>query len=266
MVIQLSSESAVWLRGVAQAVLLLHIGGAGLGLVAGAAALVFPKGSLMHRWAGYAFCAGMLTMSLLGAATAPLLPIPQWESAVVGLLTFYLVATAWMSIRRKTIGIDRADLATFALGAGVALAALSFGLHAAFAAGASRIYAVPDFVFGSIATLAAVGDWRMIRRGGLESRPRLVRHLWRMCVALLIAAFSFFIGQQQVLPQAVQGSALLLAPEIAVLLTLFYWLLRTRRARSIVPTMPRRNASTQATKIAPMTTVTQPPTTSDRYS
>jgi hypothetical protein len=232
MIIAVSPASAVWIRVAARSVLLLYIGGAGIGLCAGAAALAFAKGSTLHRWAGNAFCAGMLTMSLLGAATAPLLPTPQWESMFVGLLTFCLVATAWMSIRRKTSGIERADLAAFALVSGVALVALAFGLHAAFATGASRFYAVPDFVFGSIATLAAAGDWRMIRRGGLESQQRLVRHLWRMCVALLIAAFSFFIGQQQVLPHAVQGSPLLLLPEIAVLATLLYWLQRSRRARA----------------------------------
>jgi hypothetical protein len=52
-----------------------------------------------------------------------------------------------------------------------------------------------------------------------------------MCVALLIAAFSFFVGQQKVLPQSVQGSPLLLVPEIAVLGTMLYYIFRTRRRR-----------------------------------
>jgi uncharacterized membrane protein len=231
MIIAVNPESAAWLRIAARTVLLLHIGGAGLGLIAGAAALAFPKGGRVHRWAGNSFFVSMITMSVLGAATAPLLPTPQWQSTIVGLLTFYLVATAWISIRRKTDGVHRVDIGAFLLVSCIAVAAASFGVHDALAAGGSAVYAVPDFVFGSIAALGAGLDLRMIRRRGLGRQQRVMRHLWRMCVALLIAAFSFFIGQQQVLPRAMQGSPLLLVPELAILGTLLYWILRSRRAR-----------------------------------
>jgi hypothetical protein len=49
-----------------------------------------------------------------------------------------------------------------------------------------------------------------------------------MCVALLIAAFSFFLGQPQVFPASVRGSALLYIPEIAVLGLMIFWLVRVR--------------------------------------
>jgi FtsH-binding integral membrane protein len=231
MIIALPPESATWIRVTARAVLLLHIGGAGVGLVAGAAALAAPKGGPWHRWAGNTFFVSMITMSLIGAATAPLLPTPDWQSMFVGLLTFYLVATAWISIRRKSNGVHRIDIGALVWVAAVAIVAASFGVHDALGAGGERVYAVPDFVFGSIAALAAVLDLRAIRRGGSSKPQRVMRHLWRMCVALLIAAFSFFVGQQKVLPHAVQGSPLLLVPEIAVLGTMLYYIFRTRRAR-----------------------------------
>jgi len=231
MIIAVSPESATWIRVAARGVLLLHIGGAAVGLVAGAAALAFPKGGTVHRWAGNTFFVAMITMSLLGAATAPLLPTPDWQSTFVGLLTFYLVATAWISIRRKSNGVHRIDIGAFAFVAGIAIIAASFGVHDALGAGAEHVYAVPDFVFGSIAALAAVFDLRVIRRGGSSKPQRVMRHLWRMCVALLIAAFSFFVGQQKVLPQSVQGSPLLLVPEIAVLGTMLYYIFSTRRRR-----------------------------------
>jgi hypothetical protein len=231
MIIAIPAESATWIRIAARAVLVLHIGGAAVGLVSGAAALAFRKGGAGHRWAGNTFFVSMITMSLLGAATAPLLPTPDWQSSFVGLLTFYLVATAWISIRRPTSGLRRIDIGAFLLVSCVALTAASFGVHDAFAAGGTRVYAVPDFVFGSIAALASGLDLRMIRRGGLRKPQRVMRHLWRMCVALLIAAFSFFVGQQQVLPRAVQGSLLLLVPEIAVLGAMLYWIVRSRRAQ-----------------------------------
>jgi hypothetical protein len=49
-----------------------------------------------------------------------------------------------------------------------------------------------------------------------------------MCVALFIAAASFFLGQPQVFPAALRGSALLLLPEVAVLGSMIYWLVRVR--------------------------------------
>jgi uncharacterized membrane protein len=231
MIIAVNPESAVWIRIAARAVLTLHISGAAVGLLAGAAALAWPKGRAAHRWAGNTFFGAMITMSLLGAATAPLLPTPDWQSTIVGLLTFYLVATAWISVRRKTDRLHRVDIGAFLLVSGIAVAAASFGVHDALGVGGERFYAVPDFVFGSIAALAAGLDLRMIRRGSSNKPQRIMRHLWRMCVALFIAAFSFFVGQQQVLPRAVQGSPVLLVPELAVLGTMVYWIIRSRRTR-----------------------------------
>jgi len=49
-----------------------------------------------------------------------------------------------------------------------------------------------------------------------------------MCVALLIASFSFFLGQQQVFPASVRGSPLLFVPEIAILAVMIFWLVRVR--------------------------------------
>ena len=42
------------------------------------------------------------------------------------------------------------------------------------------------FFLGSIALLAAVGDVRMLVRGGISGTQRLMRHFWRMCFALFL--------------------------------------------------------------------------------
>ena len=84
------------------------------------------------------------------------------------------------------------------------------------------------FVFGSIAALAAALDLRLILRRGVFGVQRITRHIWRMCVALLIAAFSFFLGQQQIFPVSVRGSPILFLPEIAVLGSLMFWLVRVQ--------------------------------------
>ena len=54
----------------------------------------------------------------------------------------------------------------------------------------------------SIPLLAAIGDLRMLLRGGISGTSRITRHLWRMCYGLFIATGSFFLGQQQVFTRA----------------------------------------------------------------
>ncbi len=73
-------------------ILLVHISGGGIGLLSGAVALSFRKGSRPHGIAGNVFFISMLVASGAGAYLA----LRNWEMDNVfgGVLTFYLVATA----------------------------------------------------------------------------------------------------------------------------------------------------------------------------
>ena len=53
---------------------------------------------------------------------------------------------------------------------------------------------------------------------------------WR--TALLIAAFSFFLGQQKVMPVAIQGSPWLFVPPLATLAAMVFWIFRVRFAQA----------------------------------
>jgi hypothetical protein len=75
---------------------------------------------------------------------------------------------------------------------------------------------------------AAALDVRMLVRKGLTGAPRIRRHLWRMCAAFLIAAFSFFLGKQQHFPVAIRGSQILNLPMILIMVVMIYWLIRVR--------------------------------------
>jgi len=85
------------------------------------------------------------------------------------------------------------------------------------------------FILGGIVLAAALGDLRMMRRGGLHGVPRLARHLWRMCFALFIASGSFFLGQAQLIPKPYRNYAILAIPAFAPLVAMVYWLWRVRR-------------------------------------
>jgi len=74
----------------------------------------------------------------------------------------------------------------------------------------------PAFVFAAIAAFGAAGDLRLYLRGGVAGARGIARHLWRLCTAFLLAALSFFLGQQQLFPTVLRGSWLLLIPELVI--------------------------------------------------
>jgi uncharacterized membrane protein len=94
--------------------------------------------------------------------------------------------------------------------------------------------APPFFIFGSIALLATIGDVRLIRSGSVHPRggPRLARHLWRMCTALLIAALSASVQFGKLIPKPFRVPGLLTVPLIAIVVAMVYWLWRVRFRRT----------------------------------
>jgi hypothetical protein len=70
------------------------------------------------------------------------------------------------------------------------------------------------------------GDWRVLQAGGVQGRARTVRHLWRMCTAMLLATLSLFLGQPQVFPPVMRDRGLLPVAPALVLLATLYFLLR----------------------------------------
>jgi uncharacterized membrane protein len=76
----------------------LHVGAATIGLLSGFAALSLRKGARAHRLTGNAFFISMLCMASTAAYMA--LMKTQMINAIVGILTFYMVATAWLTVKR----------------------------------------------------------------------------------------------------------------------------------------------------------------------
>lgn len=199
---------------------MIHIAAGGTGLVTGAVALTVPKGQRLHRVVGTVFVASMLVMTAVGTAIAGAMREPM--AFVPGLVTFYLVATGWAAVRPFSKGV-RVEMAAGA--AALAIAAVSVAL--AMASGSGGLGAVLA-IFGVLAAFAGWRDLVVARAGGVVGLDRLGRHLWRLCAALAIAAFSFFLGQQDEFPQALRGPHNAI-PAIAVLSAMGFWLVRLRR-------------------------------------
>jgi len=87
--------------------------------------------------------------------------------------------------------------------------------------------AASDFVVPfAVATLAAIGDARLLLRGGLRGAQRIGRHLWRMCFALFIASAAIFVARPQLFPALLSKTHVLLVLGIFPLALMVFWLAR----------------------------------------
>ncbi len=208
--------------------LILHILGGTLGLIAGTIAMIARKGGQLHRLSGNIFTLAMLTLATSGFWLAILKS--QISNVIAAVLTFYLIGSAWLAGRRRD-STGLLDWIGLFLCPASAAGVLTLGfraVHSATGTGQPGAPAVMSFLFGGILLLAAAGDTRVLAHGGISGRPRIVRHLWRMCVGLFIATGSFFLGQPQVFPAALRGSIYLIVPAVLPLPLLIFWLIRVR--------------------------------------
>jgi uncharacterized membrane protein len=217
--------------------LAIHIIAGSLGIIFGFVALYAAKGAKLHRKSGMLFVYTLTTMALMGATMAAVWGRDPASNIPVGLLTAYLVITGLTAVRPPSSGMRQLDLGLMLVALAVGLEFFTSGLVAVESPGHMLSgNPVPFFIFGSIALLASVGDIRLIRSGGsraVRGAPRLARHLWRMCTALLIAAFSFFLGQAKVIPKPIRIPSLLVIPPLVVLVAMLYWLWRVRIRRNL---------------------------------
>jgi hypothetical protein len=208
--------------------LLLHIVAGTLGMLSGFVAVFLRKGSRRHGLVGNVFVVSMLCLSASGAFLAVMKSQPG--NILGGTLTFYLVATAWLTARRRDwqpgifdwgalLGVF--TVAAFEVTYGLEAAASQTGLKYGYPAG-------PYFFMGSIAVLATVGDIRMLVRGGIAGTQRIARHLWRMCFALFIAAASIFLARQQIFPVLMRKTGALVFLSVLPLILMVFWLVRVR--------------------------------------
>jgi uncharacterized membrane protein len=230
-----------WKRPPHRPLVLLHITAGGLALLAGAGAMAFRKGSRRHAVAGSVFVACMLSMSASGAFMAFVAPDGAVVNVLMGTLTFYLVATSWLTARRRNGETGIVDWGALLVVLAVAASLAYYGLEAATTTGnKDGAPTAVFFVFGGVALLAGALDLRMIARGGVFGAQRLARHLWRMCVALFIAVTSLFLGQPQLFPDDVRKSGVLGLPSLLVVILLVFWLVRVLFTKAYKRTAPRR--------------------------
>ena len=218
-----TSSGIVWLA------LAVHFAGGLVSIVAGTIALSVTKGGRLHKQSGLVFTCAMLVLGLTAAGIGTYENRPGQVFA--GLIAAYMVFTAMTTVKPLPGIGQRVDVALMVLAFAYAAANLYAGVTewldpAVTVVGRPRV--VPPLVGGTVILLAAIGDLRAIRAGGLRGSRRLARHLWRMCFGLFIATGSFFLGQMRFIPEPVRIVPLLLVLAFAPILFLFYWMWRVR--------------------------------------
>lgn len=114
-----------------------------------------------------------------------------------------MVPTAWIAAKRTTFGMQ---------------AVLS-------PRGLKDGYPPPlYFIFGSIAMLFAVSDFRLILRGGVSG----------VSVALLFATASFYPGQGRLFPKWLRATNLLYIPHVLLIGAMSFFLYRHSKRRRVV--------------------------------
>jgi hypothetical protein len=229
--------SPLWLYVFVASALALHIAAGSVAILAGYTAILARKGGLLHRRAGLAFIAAMVVMGAMGSVLAS--RIPDRANIAAGILAAYLVSTAWMTVRRRPLCTGRFERIAFVGVAALALFYVVSGIQAQLAPSHRLDHYPPGpfFAVGALAAFFAWGDWRMLRRGGVEGTGRLARHIGRMGFALFLAAASFFIGQQKVMPVFMHGWLILFALGFAPLALTLFWLVKIRlpKRRRLAP-------------------------------
>ena len=213
----------------------IHVAAGGLAMVLGAVALLAPKGATVHRKAGLLFVAAMVTMGFSGSALA-LQNGPSDPNVTGGLLAAYFVITALTTVRPVAVWTRWVNGVALLVAVALALAGFVRGVEA-YGSPRGLLNGVPFFMLfflGTVLTLAAAGDVRVMWSGPLRGGPRLARHLWRMCFALFIAAGSFFSIRARVatiLPEPFTTPLMRALPVALIFVAMFYWLWRVRGRR-----------------------------------
>jgi hypothetical protein len=215
---------------------ILHVGAGVIGLASGFTALIARKGGHLHRRAGKIFVVAMLVMAIFAGYLAVAVP-DQIVNLFIAFFTLYLLATAWMTVRREAQ--KTGPFEKFALLIGVCISAPFLFLSFQLATGLTPIIksAVPFkgpvlvaiYTFTVVLVLAAIGDARVVFGGGISGAPRIARHLWRMCLGLTLATGSAFTnGFARLLPGPYHVPPIFFYPQFFPLGLLVFWMIRVR--------------------------------------
>ena len=208
-----------------KSLLWVHIAAGIASVLIGAIAIAARKGGRLHTSTGTWFAVAMIVLAITASILEPFRKTEP-GSPLVGLIVCYFVATSWVTARRRDGSTGKFEIA--ACVAALLTAALVAWDGFTGAMSPTPVGRGPVFAMAGLLLLAGLLDLNAILRKKLTAAQRISRHLWRMCFAFFIATGSFFIGQQDVMPEAVRGSPVLIVLGFAPFAVMALWLVRLR--------------------------------------
>jgi len=213
--------------------LAFHVAMGLIALAAGWMALTVRKGGEWHRRSGRIFVYTMIATGITAAGIS----VYEGKSPGGGLFTAYFVFTAYTAVKTLPGAGRRVDIALMVLAFAFAASSYQGGFNALGRPG-NQINGVPAgmlFFLATVVLLAAIGDFRMIRAGGIQGTRRIARHLWRMCFGLFIASGSFVaqLAQMKFLPEPFRNVTVIVALGAGPLVMLLYWMWRVRLRQNL---------------------------------
>jgi hypothetical protein len=214
------------------AILYPHILAGLIAVLSGFIAVGVRKGGRAHVLAGTLFFGSMLVLGVTASILEPF-RTPQPGSPIGGIIVCYFVATSWVTARRRDGGTGKFEIIACALALGTAALMIWGGFNGSTTPAGRG----PVFFFAGVCLLAGLGDLNAILRRKLTAAQRIARHLWRMCFAFFIATGSFFLGQQDVMPEVVRGSPVLFVLAFAPFAVMAWWLVRIRVGKRLTASL-----------------------------
>lgn len=203
---------------------MVHAAAGVIGMISGATALSVVKGSLIHRRAGTVFFAAMGATAASGAYLGVV--TNEFGNVVAGVLTLYVLVTAWMTVRRPEGKVGWFEIGSFVFATVGSVFAI-YGAVTALRDPEALLGGIPATVFAVLITIMALADLSVLVRRGLHGRQRIARHVWRMMLGFAAAIGSFFPGQLHIFPEWVQEIRpiiVLFIPFFGVIALMLFWL------------------------------------------
>jgi uncharacterized membrane protein len=180
--------------------IILHIAGGTLGLIAGTIAAAVVKGKKTHILAGRLFTTGMLTAAVSALIISNLPDHNNIFLFAVGGFTFYMVTTAWRIIAvKKTKNAEKVfsliDYMLFIFGLGFALFLIYLATIGIIAGNTFNI--VPG-VFGLICISFVWKDYQLLSGKSTVKQVWLYNHITRMMGAMIASYTAFLVVNVQI--------------------------------------------------------------------
>ena len=214
----------------------LHVGGGVIGLLSGIFAMTARKGERVHRLAGDTFFASMLVMAAF-AVYLGLRHTGRLVNVFIGVFVAYLVATAWITVRRPAGVVGLSEW--IGLAAALILCAPFMLLSGQLALGPAALLSqrhgvrgpllIAIYLFTLVLAIAAGSDAVVVFSGGVSGASRdRAASLAHVCGLTLATGSALSNGLPRLLPPHYRLPEWTLFLQFIWVILMFYWLIRVR--------------------------------------